>query len=132
MRKYILLEAHYLQGGHRLYLRVTDANEGKTMRVFAVGPLVSVSRPEPLVDRFSDLHVLYQDGARSFSYTVFDPNGELVERQTYEYIDTRPRLRTEASGLVSVYGGVRRVTPNDLPPPPIQAPPLTNSSTGSQ
>ena len=132
VRKYMLLEANYLQGGLRLYLRVTDNTESKTFKVVAVGPLVSVSHPEPLVDRFSILHLLYQDGARSFSYRVFDPNGELLERQTYEYIDTRPRLRTDAAGLVSVYGGVRRVTPEDLPPPPIQAPPLTNASAQAQ
>jgi hypothetical protein len=121
VRKYTLQQANFLKTQLRLYLRVTDAGGGRTFQVTPVGSMVSFSRPEPMVDRFSDLHVLYQDGAHSFRYTVFDPRGEVLQRQTYQYVKTRPRLRTGEDGAVSVIGGVRFVTANDVPPPPPDA-----------
>jgi hypothetical protein len=114
VRKYILQQANYLKGQIRLYLRVMDSY-GKTFRVFAIGPMVSFGRPDPQVDKFSNLHVLYQYGPSSYSYTVFNPQGELLVRQTYEYANSRPRLRVGDDGLVSVHGGVRRPASNDVP-----------------
>lgn len=115
VRRYVLQEANYLKGELRLYLRLTDASGEKPLRVVAVGPLVSVSRPQPLLDRFSNLHLLYQNGARSFSYTTFDPDGKLLLRQTYDYLGARPRLHTDENGIISVQGGVRRFTARDVP-----------------
>ena len=46
------------------------------------------------------------------SYTVFTPDGEIVDRQTYDYTDTRPRLQVDEEGRISVVGGLRRVTSN--------------------
>lgn len=137
VRKYILQQVNYLKGQLRLYLRVMDGY-GKTLRVFPIGPMVSFGRPEPQVDRLSQLHVLYQNGAYSFSYTIFNLNGEVVTHQTYDYATTRPRLRTDDDGNITVVGGSRRVTPNDVPPPeqkegandgPVAAPPATNTVT---
>src|ERR1051325_470501 len=68
VRKYILQQANYIKGQLRLYLRLTDG-AGKPIRVFAIGGMVSFSRPEPHVDKFSNLHVLYANGARSYGYT---------------------------------------------------------------
>jgi hypothetical protein len=121
IRKYILQQANYLKSQLRLYLRVTDASGSKAFRVFAIGPMVSFGRPEPQVDKFSNLHVLYQDRAHSFNYTVFDPDGDVILRQTYDYLDSRPRLQPDGEGRVSVRGGLRRVTPEDWPPPPPDA-----------
>jgi hypothetical protein len=83
--------------------------------VFAIGPMVSFGRPEPQIDRASNLHVMHQDGASSFSYTVFNSQGDLLTRQTYDYIESRPRLRLDDDGNVSVVGGTRRVAANDFP-----------------
>jgi hypothetical protein len=117
VRKYILQQANYIKGHLRLYLRVTDAY-GKALRVFAIGPMVSFGRPDPpQVDRFSNLHVIYQNGPSSFSYTVFNPDGELVTRQVYDYINTRPRLFANEDGDINVKGGSRRLTANDVPAP---------------
>jgi hypothetical protein len=116
VRKYILQQANYLKQ-LKLYLRLTDAPETRVYRVFALGPMVSFSRPEPQVDQFSNLHVLCQDGARSFTYSVVKPDGERLLRQTYDYVSSRPRLRIDAEGKISVAGGLRRVTRNDLPAP---------------
>jgi hypothetical protein len=116
VRKYILQQANYTRGQMRLYVRITDAS-GLTRKVFPVGPMVSFSRPEPQVDKSSNLHVLYQDGAHTFLYTVCDINGAVTTRQTYDYIDRRPRLTMNRDGDIAVLGGVRRIAANDVPPP---------------
>ena len=123
VRKFVLQQANYLKAQLRLYLRLTDASGAKTFRVFPIGPIVSFSRPEPQVDKFSNLHLLYQDGAHSFNYTVVNPDGEVIARRTYDYVDKRPRLQPDQDGKILVTGGVRRVSPSDVPPyqPPTPA-----------
>jgi len=116
IRRYILQQANYLHGHLRLYLRVTDIY-GKPISVRALGPLVSFGQPEPLIDQESNLHVLFQEGATSFEHVVSDLNGEVVLRQTYDYVDSRPRLRANDQGTIIVVGGVRRITVNDVPAP---------------
>lgn len=117
VRRYMLQEANYLRGELRLYLRLTDASGEKTLKVFPIGIMVSLSHPEALVDRSSNLHLLYQNSAHGFNYTVFNPNGELLIRQTYDYINTRPRLKVDQADTIYVYGGARHVTPRDFPAP---------------
>jgi len=122
VRKYTLQEANYLKGELRLYLRVTDESGEKGFRTTPIGTLLSFSHPEAQVDKLSNLHVLYQSGAQSFTYNVFSTEGDLVTRQTYDYVQTHPRLQADAEGKVSVVGGVRRVTPKDRPVPKTDAP----------
>jgi hypothetical protein len=123
LRKYVLQQANYLKNRLGLYLRVSDATTGRPLRVFPIGRLLSFSQPEAQVDKISDLHLLYQDGPRSFSYTVFNPEGDLLVRQSYDYYNTRPRLRPDVDGNIVVFGGMRHFTPNDEPPPPPAAAP---------
>ena len=121
VRKYALQQANYLKQ-LRLYLRLTDAAESRTLRLFSLGAMVSFGRPEPQVDQQCNLHVLFQTGARSFSYCVVNPDGQVIVRQTYDYANTRPRLQVDSAGRFSVTGGARRVTADDLPPPPVTTP----------
>jgi hypothetical protein len=116
VRKYILQQANYLRSQLRLYVRVTDASGARVFRVFPVGPMVSFGRPESQVDKFSNLHVLYQDKPHSFNYTVINPAGEVIARRTYDYVDKRPRLEPDMEGKILVMGGVRRLSPDDVPP----------------
>ncbi len=116
IRKYILQQANYLKGELRLYLRVTDSY-GKVIRVQPIGPVVSFGRPETQVDKVSNLHLLYQNGPYAFSYSRFNTDGQLLERQTYDYVNTRPRLKEDDAGNITVSGGVRRVVASDVPPP---------------
>src|SRR5258705_6740452 len=115
VRKYILQQAHMKH--LTLYVRVTDQNENKTYRLMPIGTLVSFSRPEPQVDKESNLHLLFQTGARSFSYSIITPKGDLILRQRYEYTRTRPVLRSGEDGRIYVAGGQRSFAADDLPPP---------------
>ena len=122
IRKFILQQANYLKSQLRLYVRLTDASGARTFRVLPIGPMVSFGRPEPQVDKFSNLHLLYQEGPHSFNYTVINPEGEIIARRTYDYADKRPRLQPDAEGKVLVAGGVRRPTPHDVPLPSLPNP----------
>lgn len=114
VRKYVLQQANYLHTRLRLYVRVTDA-AGRSFKVVPVGPYVSFSDPEPQLDRFNHLHLLYQDGPHSFSYTVFNQDGDLIKREAYDFT-TRPRILPDRDGNLSVIGGTRHPKPDDLPP----------------
>jgi hypothetical protein len=113
VRKYTLLQANHLQA-LKLYFQLSDAS-GKLNKVFALGPMLNISLPEKRLDGLSNLHVLYQIGAHAACYTVINPDGEIIKRQTYDF-STRPRLNFNKEGNVEVVGAVRREKPDDLPP----------------
>ena len=95
-----------------------DHFEADTIAIFPVGRLHGFSKPEPQLDRWSNLHVFYQEGAHSFSYYLITPDGLLLTRQFWDINgDSRPGLKVDSEGRIAVFGGVRRVTPDDLPPP---------------
>lgn len=137
VRKYALQQATFLKQ-LRLYARVTDPEETKVFKVVPLGPIVSFSTPdrqEKFLDKDCNLHVFFQTGARSFSYSVVTPNGDLISRQTFEYADTRPVLRMSKEGDIGVLGGRRRIMSSDIPTPlfvppehqPLPPPPATNA-----
>lgn len=116
IRRYILQQANYYPSQIRLYVRIADSY-GKPIRVLGIGPTVSFGRREAQVDKSSNLHVLFQEGPSAFNYTVCDLTGKILLRQTYDYTDSRPRLRADDEGSISVFGGNRRVTSSDVPAP---------------
>jgi hypothetical protein len=115
VRRYALQQAIHLKQ-MKLYARVTDQSESRVFACFPLGPMVSFSKPECQIDKSSNLHVLYQTGARAFNYSVVNPDGNLILRRTHEYSDTRPVLRADREGRILVAGGVRRFSRDDLPP----------------
>lgn len=129
IRKYILAQANHVKDIH-LYARITDQDEEYTYKMFSIGPMISFSRPEAQLDQWSNLHVMYQNGAHSFLYTVITPDGLLLSRQTWNYSDTRPKLAAN-NGRIGVRGGVRRISSTDLPPPELlsesSVPPIGSS-----
>ena len=124
-RKYILEEANYLRQQLRMYVLVTDPSGSRFLKVSAIGPMVSFSRPEAQLDRFSNLHLIYQSGAQSFLYSVVNPDGIITRQVVYDYLGTRPHLAVDPSGDIVEQGGVQRVRAGDLPaaPPPDGAAP---------
>jgi hypothetical protein len=115
VRKYSLVRAQGLKEV-RLYARVTDLEENRVFRVVPLGQLVSFGKPETQVDKQSRLHVLFQNGPRSFLYAAFTPDGEWAVRQCHDYGETRPTLGLSETGRVLVNGGFRRYTATDIPP----------------
>jgi hypothetical protein len=129
VRKYTLEEANYLHSQLRMYVQVSDDSETRIFKVRAIGPMVSFSQPEAQLDHLSNLHVIYQSGARVFTYSVISPNGDILRQEMFDYLNTRPRLHTDDNGDITVIGGVRRVKPEDTPlvKPPNEVPPAPAS-----
>jgi hypothetical protein len=115
MREFALEKANYLRQQLRLYLQLTDASESHIFKVQALGPMVSFGYPEEQVDRFSQLNVLWQTGAQTFTYCLISPYGEIVRRDTYDLFNSRPRLKVDEDGNVSVEGGVKRIPASEIP-----------------
>jgi hypothetical protein len=114
-RKYSLQQANYLKEQLRLYVQVGDVSSSRVYKVTALGPLVSFSHPEAQVDKESQLHVLWQSGAQSFSYSKIYPNGVLAESEIYDNFNSRPRLAVTDDGEVVVKGGTRRMKTTEYP-----------------
>ena len=130
VRKYILEQANYLKGKLRMYMRLTDGTGMRTFRVFPIGQMVSFSRPEAQIDKESKLHVLYANGAHSFSYSVFNTEGDLLVREMYDFSGSRPRLRGDDQGQISVVGGAHRVSTKETAlSPPLLPPPEEEKKT---
>ena len=127
MREFSLEKANYLRQQLRLYLQLTDDAETHIYKVIPLGPMVAFGYPEERIDRTSQLHVLWQTGAQSFSYCVVSPEGLLLQRDLYELIDTRPQLKVDDNGEVTVEGGFKRMPTHDIPAvhPPDDLPPAS-------
>jgi hypothetical protein len=120
LRRYALVETIH-SNALKLYFRLTDVRDSKVFRIYPLGQMVSFSNVEPQIDRFSNLHVLYQTGSRAFLHCLINPDGVLIARETYEFSESRPVLHGERDGRITVAGGSRRFNPSDLPPPVSQS-----------
>jgi hypothetical protein len=131
VRKYILQKATYLE--HlRLYLRLTDPDETRVFRVLAIGSMTSFSQPLTQLDQQNNLHLLYEESARTYLYVVINPNGDITMRQKYYYTDAAPRMKTDKSGAIYIAGGARHVSPDDIPSPALPPPPLSEIAPTNQ
>jgi hypothetical protein len=132
IRKYTLQEANYLHSQLRLYVRVSDRSGAQVFKVTPLGLLVAFNQPEAKIDRLSQLHVLWQTGAHMFYYCKVSPDGTVGDRETYDYVNSRPRLTINDTGEVLVSGGVLRMHVEDLPvihaPVPLPAQPAKPKS----
>ena len=124
VRRYVLVQAHTFKR-LMLYLRLTDLTDLKVHRMVVLGQLVSFSQPEAQVDKQSNLHVLFQTGARAFLYHMISPRGNVLIRETHDYIGSRPVLASDKAGKIIVSGGQRRPTSSDIPRSPPEAPTAT-------
>ena len=120
-RKYTLIKANYLREQLRLYVQVSSGAGDRVYQSRGAGAAGVVQPPEEQVDRVSQLHVLWQTGAQSFSYLDRRPGRRIVSREIYDNFNSRPRLTVNASGEVVVLGGVRRAKVSDLPAAPAKA-----------
>ena len=109
-----------------LYVRVTNEAHTRVLRVVALAPTLTFSRPDARVDRSARLHVLFQIGSRAFGYHVITPDGSIAIRQTHQYTASRPSLRANEDGTIKVVGGARMKHSTDLPKP-VDTPASTNA-----
>ncbi|HTV40658.1 MAG TPA: hypothetical protein VMF08_08785 [Candidatus Sulfotelmatobacter sp.] len=115
VRRYTLIEANYLKDQLRLYAQVSDEANGSILAVRALGNLISFSQPEAQLDRVSNLHVLCQTAATTFIHSVVSPGGKVIQKEYYDYVNTRPRLGLDNDGNIIVRGGVREPEPGQVP-----------------
>ena len=117
MRKYTLQKANYLRSQIRLYVMVSDTDRTRIFKSTALGQMVSFNNPEAQVDRFSQLHVLWQTGAQTFSSYIISPEGSILSQDSYDYFPNggRPRLAVTTTGEITVIGGTLRVKSEDIP-----------------
>jgi hypothetical protein len=113
VRRFILQQALHIKQ-MKLYARVTDASGTRIHGTLPLGPMLSVSDPEKQIDAQTRLHVLWQTGARDFTYCIVGPDGKLVRRETHEFTDSRPLLRRDREGQLRIIGGMRRPAANDF------------------
>jgi hypothetical protein len=117
VRKFTLEEANYLRSQLRLYVQVSNESGGRVFKVLPLCQMVSFSHPDAQLDRFNNLHVLCQSGAKVFTYAVITPDGDVSQRDLYDYVSTRPRLSANDNGDVVVVGGRLRPNPDAALPP---------------
>jgi len=115
VRRYTLEKANYLRTQLRMYVQVSDPAEARIFKVISIGQTVSFGDPDTQLDRKSRLHVLFQSGAAYFTYAVVNPDGGLEKQEIYDYVTARPRLNLNDDGTVTVVGGVRRLTEQEIP-----------------
>ncbi len=125
VRKYILLSATYVKQT-KLYLRLTDETESTVFRVQPLGNVTSFAELRNQLDGKNNLHLLYEESARTYGYRVITPNGDLIKHQQFYYADGPPHLRTDSDGEVYVADATRHVTAEDVPAEPVEEP-FTNS-----
>ncbi len=117
LRHYALVRVAYLDK-MRLYARITDIEKTKVHRVVPICGMLSFSDPKAMLDGDSNLHIINQIHAKRFIYYVMNTSGDMLKREFYDYIMTKPTLFQNEDGSVSVKNGVRMWTSQDYPPSP--------------
>lgn len=127
-RTYVLVAGRG-QRGDTLYVSVRDDPHSTVYSLVPLGDFLSTLQPQARVDHSGNLHVLFQNGPRSFGYVQIDPFARPVTQAAYSDFSSTPTL-TVGDGEVSVTGGeqtypkVERImTDRELNPPPPSPPP---------
>jgi len=132
-RCYSLL-VHHQEKGDFLYASVKDDPPRLVYGVIQLGGFLSMTPPLVEIDRDAHLHVLYQNGPRSFGYVEVDPRAKLVQRAAFADHMSKPQL-LNVNGVVTVQGGEqiypkveRMLTEEELNPPSPPPPPPKKKS----
>ena len=88
-----------------IYARVEDVDNGTVYATTALGRVIAGLEPDAQVDLQNNLHILQLLGPKTFLYSCMGLNGEMLTHENYYSVKTRPVLRRNASGMVSVVGG---------------------------
>ena len=128
-RTYSLVTRH--AGNDELLFVSVREEPARTMySLVPLGVTLPTSPPQVKLDKLSRVHVLFQNGPRSYGYIQIDPQAQASERAAYSDFLSHPGL-VDKEGVVTVLGGEqtypkseRLLTAEELnpPPPPKPAP----------
>jgi len=132
-RTYALL-AHRTERDERLYISVRDDPAQIVYGVVPLGMFLPIFQPYAQIDRDAHLHVIFQNGPRSFAYIEADPRAKIIQRAAFSDYMSRPRLLDD-KGVITVTGGEQIypkmehiLTDAELNPPPPPPPPKKKKS----
>jgi hypothetical protein len=122
-RTYALVTRH--DGNDELLFVSVREEPARTMySLVPLGTMLLTSVLQAKLDKQSHLHVLYQNGPRSFGYIQIDPQAKVMERAAYSDFVSHPEL-TDNDGVITIVGGEqtypkpeRILTEEELTPPP--------------
>jgi hypothetical protein len=113
---------HRLPSETRLYVRIEDRDKSLVYATYPIGRLMFAETPEILLDDNNRLHIMHEQGPRTYLHTVIGLNGEFVGQTAYTSVKDKsvPRLRKSIGGKVSVTGGIEEkpVAEGAATPPP--------------
>jgi hypothetical protein len=108
-----------------LYVQVRDDVHSTAYSLVALGAFLPTFAPQAKVDADGNLHVLFQNGPRSFGYVEIDPVARPIARAAYSDFNSRPTLTGDKDGRIRVTGGEQTypkvehiMTSEELNPPP--------------
>ena len=118
VRRYTLQTAR-VNGKSHLFMRVSDDHEPSFTihNVTPLGMMVHHAKPTFGLDRDGISHLFFQNHKQQYSYTMIDPFGVLLRRQTYIGERSRPFMKKDVKGNFRIIGGRRVVAPTDYPEP---------------
>jgi hypothetical protein len=102
-RVYTLL-AHRTERDDRLYVSVKDKPPQVVYGVLSLGMFLPIFQPVAQMDQDAHLHVLFQNGPRSFAYVEVDPRAKIIQRAAFSDFMSRPHFVSE-KGAVMIVGG---------------------------
>lgn len=106
-REYSLMTYYHGARNRALYFRLTDSNTGQVFRTYPLGDYLSVRKPQYMIDRQNQLHVLHLSKPQAYKYTIIGVDGDPVKQVDYfEKGTNRPELKGTDYGDVSVVGGM--------------------------
>lgn len=106
-REYSLMTYYHGARSKSLYFRLKDSDSGMVFRTYPIGDYMSLRPPAHAIDSQNQLHVLHMSGPQAYKYTVINIDGEPIsQRNLFEKGASRPELKTNSYGDVTVTGGI--------------------------
>ena len=89
-----------------LYFRLKNSDSGQVLKTYPIGDYMEVRKPQYLIDRQNQLHILHLSTPKVYKYTIIGVDGDPVRQMNfYEKATNRPILKGNESGEVAVVGG---------------------------
>jgi len=111
-----------------LFVSVREEPSRTMYSLVPLGTILLTGSLQVQLDRQSHLHVLFQNGPRSFGYMQIDPQAKVTERAAYSDFISHPEL-TDKDGVITIIGGEQTypkpesiLTEEELNPPSLPQP----------